>query len=127
MQAKLLSPSVLAFVGDGVYGLKVRERLALVNRPSGELHRLSVQLVNAAAQQAAYETISPLLTEEEQDIFRRGRNAHTSSAPKHMTRAQYHCATGLEALFGWLYLDGQLERLDTLFSNIWEAFSGTLE
>lgn len=126
MQANLRSPGMLAFVGDAVYGLKVRERLAAVNRPSSELHRLSVRFVNAAAQQAAYEAIAPLLTEPEQDCFRRGRNAHTASTPKHATGAQYHAATGLEALFGWLYLDGQTARLDFLFSVIWEAFSGKL-
>ena len=77
----LLSPSVLAFVGDGVYGLCVRTKLALVNRPSGELHKLSVEYVKATAQAKAFCVIEPILTEEEISVFKRGRNFHTNSTP----------------------------------------------
>ena len=77
----LLSPSVLAFVGDAVYGLYVRTALAAVNRPSGELHKLSVTMVNAAAQAKAYSFIEPELSEKEISVFKRGRNFHTSSTP----------------------------------------------
>ena len=76
----LLSPSVLAFVGDAVYGLYVRTALAGVNRPSGELHRLSVTMVNASAQAKAFEVIKPLLTEGETAVFKRGRNFHTTAS-----------------------------------------------
>lgn len=117
----LLSPSVLCFVGDAVYGLYVRTALSEVNRPSGELHRLSVKLVNAAAQAEGFAVIEPELTEKELAVFKRGRNFHTSSTPKHATNAQYHTATGLEALFGYLYLSGETERAERLFSCIWDA------
>ncbi len=116
----LLSPSTLAFVGDGVYGLLVRERLAEVNRPAGELHSLSVKMVNANAQAEAFKIIEPMLTEEELAIFKRGRNFHTTSIPKSSDHGRYHTATGLEALFGYLHLKGDRERLYDLFTPIWE-------
>ena len=115
----LLSPSVLAFVGDGVYGLCVRTKLALVNRPSGELHKLSVEYVKAAAQAKAFRIIEPFLTEEEISVFKRGRNFHTSTTPKSATNKEYHTATGLEALFGYLYLDKRQDRINQLFDIIW--------
>ncbi len=118
---KLLSPSVLAFVGDGVYGLCVRTRLALVNRSSGELHRLSVEYVRATAQAKAFSIIEHQLSEEEMWAFKRGRNFHTSSTPKGATNHEYHIATGLEALFGYLYLSGRQDRIDKLFEIIWNA------
>ena len=117
----LLSPSVLAFVGDAVYGLYVRTALAGVNRPSGELHRLSVKLVNASAQAQSYSLIEPLLTEKEISVFKRGRNFHTSSTPKRASNADYHTATGLEALFGYLHLTGNQQRADELFKIIWNS------
>lgn len=115
----LLSPSVLAFVGDAVYGLYVRHHLSKVNRPSGELHRLSVKLVNASAQAKAYSIIENELSEKEISVFKRGRNFHTSSTPKSSTKGEYHTATGLEALFGFLYLSGETDRADYLFEMIW--------
>ena len=116
----LLSPSVLAFVGDAVYGLYVRTALAEINRPSGELHRLSVKLVNATAQAKAFSLLEPMLTEKELSVFKRGRNFHTSSTPKSATGGEYHTATGLECLFGFLYLSGENDRLKTLFNIIWQ-------
>lgn len=114
----LLSPSVLAFVGDAVYGLYVRTALAEVNRPSGELHRLSVEFVRAGAQAEAFRVIEPLLSEEELAVFKRGRNFHTSTTPKNATNGDYHTATGLETLFGWLYLCGKNDRAEELFEII---------
>ncbi|MBE6733462.1 MAG: ribonuclease III [Ruminococcaceae bacterium] len=119
----LLSPSVLAFVGDAVYSLYVRTALADVNRPSGELHKLAVKLVNASAQAKAYTLISDKLTEKEDSVFKRGRNFHTHSKPSSASGGEYHTATGLESLFGYLYLSGQTERADELFSIIWQEFS----
>ena len=116
----LLSPSVLCFVGDAVYGLYVRTALAEVNRPSGELHKLSVKLVNATAQANAFKLIEKELTENEMCIYKRGRNFHTSNTPKHSTACEYHNATGLECLFGYLYLAGETNRADQLFGIIWE-------
>lgn len=107
-----LSPLTLAFVGDGVYGLMVREHLACeANRPVGTLHKASVDWVRAEAQSAALERMLPLLTDEEQGVYRRGRNAHTSR-----NSPEYHRATGLEALFGYLYLSGNTARLRELFA-----------
>ena len=116
----LLSPSVLAFVGDAVYGLYVRLHLAEVNRPSGELHKLSVKLVNASAQANAFALIENLLTEKELSVFKRGRNFHTSTTPKSATNKEYHTATGLECLFGFLQLSGEKSRADELFEIIWQ-------
>ncbi len=123
MNVKELSPSVLAFVGDCVYSLFVREKLAEINRPSGELHSLSVKLVNASAQAQAFRAIEPMLKEKELEVFKRGRNFHTSSSPKNSTRGEYHIATGLETLFGYLHLCGETERVKELFNKIWENFS----
>ena len=117
-QLKKLSPSVFAFVGDAVYGLFVRTALADTNRSSGDLHALSVQLVNASAQSKAFHQIETYLTEEELDLFKRGRNFHTKSTPKNATVADYHTATGLECLFGYLYLSGQADRAKKLFDQI---------
>lgn len=111
---RTLSPLTLAFVGDGVYELMVRERLVRqANRPSGELHKLSVSMVCARAQSAAIEKLMPELSEDEAAVYRRGRNAHTVR-----TGGDYHQATGLEALFGYLYLTGNISRLHVLFDNI---------
>ena len=126
MKTELLSPGTLAFVGDGVYGLLVRTKLAEVNRPAGKLHQLSVKLVSAGAQAKAVDVIEPLLTDSETEIFKRGRNAHVNGIPKSATAGEYHRATGLEVLFGFLYLDGQNERAQHLFNKIWENFSGNI-
>lgn len=119
-QIHLLSPSVLAFVGDAVYGLCVRSHLASVNRPSGELHRLSVKYVCAPAQAKAFQIIEPCLSGTELAVYKRGRNFHTSSTPKNATNGEYHAATGLETLFGYLHLSGETARLEELFEMIWE-------
>ncbi len=106
-----LSPLALAFVGDGVYSLMVRERLlSQANRPVNDLHRLAVREVRAEAQAAAIARLLPILTEEETAVFKRGRNAHTARSG-----ADYHNATGLEALFGYLYLSDRLDRVRELF------------
>ena len=112
------SPLALAFVGDGVYELFVREHLMLLaNRPAGELHRRAVKLVRASAQAEAAERMMPLLSEEELAVFKRGRNAHTGHTPKNASDAQYHAATGLEALFGYLHLSGRDDRARELFTQ----------
>lgn len=120
----LLSPSTLAFLGDAVYGLEVRKRLCTVNRPSGTLHSMSVRLVNATAQAQAFKLIEGLLNEEEMQAFKKGRNMHLSSIPKNSTVGEYHTATGLETLFGFLFLKQSSDRIEELFSVIWEDFSG---
>ena len=121
-----LSAGTLAFVGDAVYGLLVRQRLAEINRPIGELHRLSVSFVNANSQAEAFKVIEPILTEKELSQYKHGRNLHTNNVPKQSTVAQYHSATGLEALFGYLHLSGQFERINELFDLIWRATTQNL-
>lgn len=118
MDVNLLSPGVLAFVGDAYYGLLVRDMLAQVNRPSGELHSESVKLVKAGAQAEAFKVIEPFLSESELNIYKRGRNAHVNSIPKNATVGEYHSATGLETLFGYLHLSGNDARARELFKII---------
>ena len=111
-----VSPLNLAFVGDGVYELMVRERLVcLANRPNKELHQQAVKQVRAEAQAEALDKLMPFLSEEEAAVYRRGRNAHTTR-----TGGAYHKATGLEALFGYLYLSGRIDRVRELFALIME-------
>ena len=115
----LLSPLTLAFVGDTVFDLLVRGNLVMqANRPVGKLHPLAATKVCAAAQARDAHDIAPLLTAREADIYRRGRNAHTGRIPKSASSAEYHSATGLEALFGWLYLSGRDDRIEELFEHI---------
>lgn len=110
------SPLNLAFLGDGVYELMVRDYLLRQgNRPVKEhnLHKLA--LVSCRAQARGAQGILPLLTEKELEVYKRGRNAKTATVPKSASTADYHSATGLEALMGYLYLSGGLERLRELF------------
>ncbi len=118
-KAYLLSPSTLAFVGDAVYEVLVRSRIAETERPIGEQHRLSVTCVNANAQAEAFEMIKDLLTEKEMSVFKRGRNNHVGQIPKCTTVGLYHTATGLEALFGYLHINEQFDRMNELFDVIW--------
>ena len=122
-----LSAGTLAFVGDAVYGLLVRQRLAETNRPIGELHRLSVAFVNANSQAEAFKVIEPMLTEKEISQYKHGRNLHTNNVPKQSTVAQYHSATGLETLFGYLHLSGQFDRINELFELIWHSATKNLK
>lgn len=114
-----LSPLDLAFVGDAVFGLLVREELALQGkRPVKELHAMSVKRVRAQAQAKAARAVASMLSDEETEIYKRGRNAHVGSVPKNASVGEYHAATGLEALFGWLYLKGRAERVRELYEFI---------
>lgn len=109
----------LAFLGDAVYSLLVRERLVKSSAlSSGKLHKMSVDYVSAAAQSEAAKKLLPVLSGEELEIFKRGRNAHPHHSPKNQTEGDYHYATGLETLFGRLYLDGKTDRLNELFEYI---------
>ena len=119
---KLLSPGTLAFLGDAVYELYVRERLVeTANMPVNKLHLAAVEQVRCSFQSNAYAVIEAQLTEEEQAIWKRGRNANGVKAPKHADPVEYRRATGLEALFGYLFLQGRTERLDELFDMIMSA------
>ena len=109
----------LAHLGDGVFELMVRAWLCLHGKVKvKDLHRATVRYVAAPAQAAAMERLLPLLTDEEADVYRRGRNTAPHSVPRAATRAQYQSATGLEALFGWLYLQGRTDRLNELFEAV---------
>ncbi len=121
-EAMQYSPLTLAFMGDSVYEQLVRKKLILsANRPVNALHRLTTQKVCAEYQAAAVNMLMEknLLSDDEQDILRRGRNASGVSAPKHSTVAEYRCATGLECLFGYLFLTEQQDRIEELFEEIW--------
>ena len=119
---RAISSLGLAHLGDGVFEVMVRSWLCLRGkaRPR-DLHRATVKYVAAPAQAAAIERLLPILTEQEADVYRRGRNTAPHSVPKAASRAQYQSATGLEALFGWLYLQGRTDRLNQLFSTMMEG------
>ncbi len=122
VSAEQMSPAALAFVGDAVYSLIVRSRLAQGrDLPVGRLHNEAAELVSAQSQAAAVERILPALTEKESDIFRRGRNAHTARTPKSASVGEYHAATGLECLLGYLYLKGEMERIEEFIHIIFNA------
>lgn len=111
----------LAHVGDGVYELLVRSMLCQSGHTALlDLHKSTVKMVKASAQAAAAEKLLDVLDGDELAIYKRGRNAHVHTVPKNADIGQYHAATGLEALFGWLYLQGKLERINRIFDVIME-------
>ena len=112
----------LAHLGDGVYELMVRSWLILHGfGKKGNLHRETVARVRAGYQAQALSRIEPMLTAEENAVMHRGRNAHVGNIPKNASRSEYSHATALEALFGYLYLNGRRERLNELFDAIMEG------
>ena len=114
--ARMLNPLQLAYAGDTIHDLFVRTRLVLRGETVGRMHKRATAYVSAKGQTAIFEAMCDLLTAEEADIARRGRNAHARhAAPKNADPGDYACATGLEALWGYLYLSGQNERLQMLF------------
>ncbi len=116
----------LAHLGDAVYELLVRSMLILEGETTGNhLHQSTTALVCAPAQASAADLLLPHLTAEEIGYFRRGRNADVHNIPKNATHSQYSKATGLEALFGALYLLGQTDRLRALFAIIMEGSYAT--
>ena len=120
-QVKEITNLGLAHVGDGIYELLCRSYL--VSRGGKtvlKLHKDTVELVKAPTQAKFADKIKPMLTEEEMDYFRRGKNAHTHAAPKSATPQEYARATGFETLFGALYLLGRKERLMELFAACME-------
>ena len=116
-----LSVLALAHVGDGVYELLVRTMLCGhgIGKVS-DLHRKTVTYVCAPAQAKAIKKILPMLTEKETQMYKRGRNSKMHAAPQKATVGEYHAATGLETLFGYLYLKGQYDRIGQLFRAIME-------
>ncbi len=126
-QTQLRSMSVLALahIGDGVYELLCRGWLCAHDLETiGNLHKATVSMVCAPAQAAAVKKLLPHLTEPELSYFRRGKNAHSLAAPMAATGREYALATGLETLFGALYLAGETARLNELFHIILEESDG---
>ena len=127
-RARMLNPLQLAYIGDGVWELLVRTRIIYKGRSARHVHKDAVACVNAHAQAEAFRRIEHLLSDAEADVARRGRNAHAHhAAPKNQDAADYHAATALEALIGYLYLIGQEERLLKLFKHSQEVESHAQE
>lgn len=109
----------LAHVGDAVYELLYRSKLCTDGHTAvAEMHRMTVAFVRAEAQAEAAAKLLPVLTPDETSVYKRGRNAKVNSVPHNADIGQYHAATGLEALLGWLYLLGRTERINELFNII---------
>ena len=118
---RLYSPQALAFLGDAVYEILVRERIVhRANMPVNKLHLQAVEQVRASYQSKAYAVVEPVLTEEELAALKRGRNISSIKPPKNGTMQDYRRATGLECLFGYLYLKGEIQRINELFLMIEE-------
>lgn len=123
-KASMYSPLALAYIGDNVYEL-VNRTVAVrkANRQVQKLHKECSGRARAATQARLIAAIEPDLTEEELSVYTRGRNAEVNTKAKNSTLAEYHHATGLEALIGYLYLDGQYERLVELIKTGWERIN----
>ena len=111
----------LAFIGDAVYEVLVREHLLEHGSLQvGKLHKMAVEMVRASFQADVFDFIEPHLDEAENGILHRGRNASATHIPKGANAVEYRKATGVEALFGWLYLEGKNERMREIFDMILE-------
>lgn len=120
-ELRAISAIGLAHMGDAVYETLVRTWLCVHGKATGkELHRATIALVCAQKQAELAQRVLPQLTEEELAIYKRGRNANVHAMPRSATPAQYHAATGLECLMGWLYLRGNKERAEQLFHAMME-------
>lgn len=117
-QAAMQNPLVLAFIGDGVFELFVRTLLMKEPKKVAKMHREAAGIVCAKGQAQIAEKISSLFNQEEEGVFRRGRNTNQKTMAKNATVSDYRNATGFEALMGYLYLSGQKERLQIYFSEI---------
>lgn len=113
----LLPPLTLAYMGDAVYELYVRRRLLEQGHVRvGDLHKTAIKYVRARAQAAAIAELHPSLSEQEQDVVRRGRNAKSHAAPKGSDAAEYAASTSFETLAGYLYLAGRIDRLEEVLA-----------
>lgn len=120
-RAMNVNPIVLAFVGDAVYSLFVREKLTFsCDKKAGEMSKLSVKEVNATAQSVFFKQIEPLLNEEEIGVFKRARNAKKTTRSKSASVSDYNISTGFEALLGFLCITGQTDRLNFLLNKGYE-------
>ena len=115
-----MNPLSLAFMGDGVLELLVRQHLVERSRLlPGKLHAEAVRYVSARSQFLEMKLLEPLLTEEEHAVFRRGKNANKATVAKHASVEEYRTSTGFECLLGWLYLKGRNERIMELMDVLW--------
>lgn len=120
-ELRAISAIGLAHMGDAVYETLVRTWLCVHGKATGkELHRATIALVCAQKQAELAQRVLPQLTEEELAVYKRGRNANVHAMPRSATPAQYHAATGLECLMGWLYLRGDKQRAEQLFRAMME-------
>ena len=120
-ELRAISAIGLAHMGDAVYETLVRTWLCVHGKATGkELHRTTIALVCAQKQAELAQRVLPQLTEEELAVYKRGRNANVHAMPRSATPAQYHAATGLECLMGWLYLRVDKERAEQLFRAMME-------
>ncbi len=123
-EARQLSPLVLAYLGDTVYDLYIRTSLVLEGRGNaGALHQISIKFVNARSQAQLARRILGSFSEDEKAVFMRGRNAKSATVPKNMTVADYRQATALEAVLGFLYLTGQVDRIEEIIKEALHAAS----
>ena len=121
IEGNALNGLSLAFIGDAVYEIMVREHLLRNGSLQiGKLHKMAVEIVRASFQACVFDFLEPLLTEEENSILHRGRNASATHIPKNANAIEYRKATGVESLFGWLYLEQKNERIRELFEMILE-------
>lgn len=122
LPAEQLSPLTLAFVGDAVYETYIRTRIAKdINMQVAKLHKIAIKYVSAVAQSKIVRAIEHNFTEEEQGVYKRGRNAHSHTSAKNADIVDYRHATGFEALIGYLYLKKASERLDEILSMAFDA------
>ena len=111
--------SALAFLGDVVCEIMVREMLTVSGKcKADKLHARNIEMVNATYQANASKLLMEHLSEDETRMFIRGRNTHTAHTPRNKSKSEYHAATGLEVLFGWLYINGKTDRVKELFSIV---------
>ena len=123
-EAMQLNPVTLAFVGDAVYSLYVRERLTLeVGGKSADLQRVASKVVSAQGQSEFLDKVMPLFTEAEGDVFRRGKNAKKGAKSKSASSLEYNRSTGFEAVLGYLYLTGKEARIKELLEACKTDFS----
>ena len=115
---KMMNPQSLAFIGDGVFELLVRTMLINPDIDNHNLHKNTAEIVNATSQREFYQVIEESLDKYEKAVVNRGKNVKIQSISKNVNHNDYRWATGLEALFGYLYLMGRDERIEELF-NIW--------
>lgn len=114
-----INPLILAFIGDSIYGLLVKQDLASSKpMPLGDLHKTTAEILSCEAQAKVAEVLLTVLNDKESYIYRRARNAHIKHVPKHASSADYHKATALEAVFGYLFLSKQKERIEELFEFV---------